>query len=54
MAYRELFMVEIKELLRLWQRGLGYREVARRLGMDRKTVRRYVQVAQAAGLQLAW
>ncbi len=51
MAYRELFMVEIKELLRLWQRGLGYREVARRLGMDRKTVRRYVQVAQAAGLQ---
>ncbi len=50
MAYRELFVVEIKELLRLWSLGHGYRAVARMTGVDRKTVRRYVEVATALGL----
>jgi transposase len=50
MAYRELFVVEIKEVLRLWARGQGYRAVARTLGVDRKTVRRYVEAATALGL----
>ncbi len=50
MAFRELHVVEIKEMLRLWSRGHGYRTVARRVGVDRKTVRRYVEAAEAAGL----
>lgn len=52
MAYRELHMVEIKEVLRLWSRGHGFRTVATRTGVDRKTVRRYVEAARAAGLEV--
>jgi transposase len=44
-------MMEVREVLRLWLRGLGYRGVARVLGVDRKTVRRYVVAAQRAGLE---
>ena len=51
MAYRELHVIEIKEALRLWARGHGLRRIARRTGLDRKTVRRHVQVAQELGLE---
>jgi transposase len=51
MAYRELHMVEIREVLRLWSRGHGFRAVASRTGVDRKTVRRYVEAAREAGLE---
>ena len=51
MAFRELHMVEIKEVLRLWSRGHGLRTVALRTGVDRKTVRRYVEAARKAGLK---
>jgi transposase len=50
MAYRELFVLEIKEVLRLWSRGRGFRTVAKRTSVDRKTVRRYVETAEALGL----
>ncbi len=43
-------MVEVKEILRLWLDGRSLREVTTLAGVDRKTVRRYVQAAQAAGL----
>ena len=43
-------MIEIREILRLWLRGLGLREVARLSGTDRKTVRRYVEMARSCGL----
>ena len=49
MAYRELHMVEIKEVLRLWSRGHGFRTVASRTGVDRKTARRYVEAAADPG-----
>ncbi len=49
MAYRELHVVEIREILRLWSRGHGFRRVAHLTGTDRKTVRRYVAAAQEAG-----
>jgi transposase len=51
MAYRELHMVEMREVLRLWKAGMGFRAVAKRTGTDRKTVRRYVAAAVAAGLE---
>lgn len=51
MAYRELHMVEMVEVLRLWKSGMGFRAVARRTGSDRKTVRRYVAAAVEAGLE---
>ncbi|MFZ2481402.1 MAG: IS21 family transposase [Propioniciclava sp.] len=44
-------MVEVREVLRGWLEGSGLRTVAERAGVDRKTARRYVAAAQAAGLQ---
>jgi transposase len=50
MAFREVSVVGIKEILRLWLRGHGQRTIARSAQLDRKTVRRYVAAAEAAGL----
>lgn len=49
MAFRELHVVDVKEILRLWALGRGHRCVADRTGTDRKTVRRYVEAAREAG-----
>jgi transposase len=49
-GFREVGVVEIKEVLRGWLDGAGLRTIAERAGVDRKTARRYVQAAQAAGL----
>jgi transposase len=48
MAYREVSVFEIKEVLRLWLRGEGYRGIDRLSGVDRKTVRRYVEAVLPA------
>src|SRR2546430_17725448 len=50
MAFREVQVHEIREVLRLWLRGEGLRSAERLAGLDRKTVRRYVAAAQACGL----
>ena len=50
MGFREVSVVEVREVLRGWLAGAGLRTVAERAGVDRKTARRYVQAAQAAGL----
>ncbi len=50
MAFREVRVFEIREVLRLWLRGEGIRSVERLGGVDRKTVRRYVTAAQQLGL----
>ena len=50
MAFREVDVVEVREVLRGWLGGAGLRTVAERAGVDRKTARRYVEAAQAAGL----
>jgi transposase len=50
-AYREITVIEIKEVLRLWlQNKMGLRPIAETVGADRKTVRRYIDAAQAVGL----
>jgi transposase len=50
MAYREVRVFEVREVLRLWLRGEGLRSVERLAGVDRKTVRRYVDAAVGLGL----
>ena len=50
MGFREVGVVEVREVLRAWLEGQGLRKVAERAGVDRKTARRYVEAAQAAGL----
>src|SRR6186997_1427338 len=49
-VFREVDVVEVREVLRGWLDGVGLRTVAARAGVDRKTARRYVQAAQDAGL----
>ena len=53
MTYREVGMLEIKEVLRLWLGGAAKKRIARRLGIDPKTVRRYTRQAVACGLDPA-
>jgi transposase len=50
MAFREVAVIEIREVLRAWLAGAGLRRVAEQAGVDRKTARRYVEAAVAAGL----
>ena len=50
MARRMFAVVDVVELLRHWQAGDSVSQMARALGLDRKTVRKYVGRAEAAGL----
>ena len=50
MAFREVRVFEVREVLRLWLAGEGFRSVERMSLVDRKTVRRYVEAAVALGL----
>jgi hypothetical protein len=50
MGFREVSVVSIREVLRLWLTGHGVRAIARIGQVDRKTVRRYVAAARAVGL----
>ena len=51
MAYRELGVIDIREVLRRFCLGDGLRAIARGMGSDRKTVAKYVAAATAAGLR---
>ena len=53
MAYREVTMLEVKEVLRLWLAGVRKKRIAGQLGLNIKTVRRYLRAAQAHGLTSA-
>ena len=51
MAFREVRVHEVREVLRHWVGSeLGQRPIAERAGVDRKTVRRYIDAAAAAGV----
>ena len=52
MAFREVSVIGVREILRLWLMERGSRAIARHAQVDRKTVRRYIEAAQAAGLSL--
>jgi len=51
-GFREVCVVEVREVLRGWLEGAGLRKIAERSGVDRKTARRYVAAARAEGLVL--
>ena len=53
MSFRELTMTDVKEVLRRWTAGQSVRQMARESGVDRKTVRRYIEAAKSVGLTLA-
>lgn len=53
MAFREVTMEEIKEVLRRWAAKVPKKRIARQLNIDIKTVRRYIAAAEAAGVDLA-
>ncbi len=50
MAFRELSMMDVKEVLRRWQAEHSERRIAREVGMNRKTVGRYIEAAVELGL----
>jgi hypothetical protein len=53
MAFREIPMYEVKEVLRLWLAGYGYRTMEPMVRPDRKTIRRIVETAVEEGLDRA-
>jgi hypothetical protein len=50
--YREVTMIEIWEVLRLRGEGLPKKRIAAQLGLDPKTVRRYLGAAATAGVRV--
>lgn len=50
MAYREVRVIEIKEVLRLWLAAVPKKRIAEMTRVDRKTVRRYITLATEHGL----
>jgi len=52
MSYREVHVIEVKEVVRLWCMGESQRSIARLTVLDRKTVRRYVKAVQQSGGRL--
>jgi len=50
MPYRELTMLEIKEVLRRWKAGQSDRQIGRESGVDRKTAARYIHWATELGI----
>ena len=50
MAFREVTLLELREVLRLWLRGRSTRATARSTGVTRNTVRSYLEAARACGL----
>jgi transposase len=49
--YREVTMLELTEVLRLWGEGIPKKRLAAQVGLDPKTVRRYLAAAEAAGVR---
>jgi hypothetical protein len=53
MAFPEVRVFEIREIVRLWLRGEGFRSIERLAQTNRKTVHRYIDAAVAAGVDRA-
>jgi transposase len=53
MAYREVTMLEVKEVLSRWLAGQSKKAITRQTGVARNTVRRYIKAAELEGLKVA-
>ena len=53
MSFRELTMIEVREMVRRVQAQHAVRKIARETGLDRKTVRRYEQALKQLGVKPA-
>ena len=51
MAYREVRMMDIDQVIRRWIAGESIRAVARSTGLDRNTVRRLIRLSEQAGVK---
>src|SRR6516162_8927389 len=51
MAYREVRMADIDQVIRRWLAGEKIRAIARSTGSDRNTVRRIMRFAAEAGIR---
>ena len=51
MAFREVSMIEVKEVLRRWLANEKMKAISRRVGVSRNTVRHYIRVAERCGLR---
>jgi transposase len=51
-SYREVHVVEVREVLRLWLQGESQRAISRLTSLDRKTVGRYVKTARRCGCEV--
>ena len=52
MAFREVTMLELKEVLRRWVAGEAKKSIARGVGVSRNTVRAYVKAGVRCGLEV--
>ena len=50
MAYKEVFRVDIAEVIRRWQAGESQRHIATGTGLSRNTVRKYLLAVQVEGI----
>jgi len=50
MGFREISMLEIKEVLRRKEAGKSARQIAKEMGLDRKTVGKYLEAIEGAGI----
>src|SRR5579863_3630424 len=53
MAFREVWVIQVKEVLRRWLQGAGERPIAHGAGLSRGAVRRYITAAQTLGVDRA-
>ena len=50
MSFRELTMIDVKEVLRRWAAGQSARQMAREGVVSRRTATRYIEAATSLGL----
>lgn len=50
MSFRELHMIDVREVVRRWQGGQSARQIARDGGLGRNTVNRYIEAAKSCGI----
>jgi hypothetical protein len=51
MSFRELTMIDVKEVLRRWQAGQSARQMSREGVVGRRTATRYIDAAKEAGVE---